>query len=152
MPLVGNIRDFGLSDFLYLVDRGYKTGCLYLNRPSEKAILFFDKGKLIYASRTEGERMADLLVRLGIVNQQQIAQVQHSTNDSKMLTQALTDENIISQDELQRALQTHVEEEVYGLFGWPDGEFRFEHGQKPEPDGPIMPSVVPVEHPRLSSS
>jgi len=146
MPLVGNIRDFGLSDFLYLVDRGYKTGCLYLSRPSEKAILFFDKGKLIYASRTEGERMGDLLLRLGIVNQQQITQVQHSVNDSKMLTQALIDTNIISQDELQRVLQTHVEEEVYGLFGWPDGEFRFEHGQKPEPDGPMMPSVVPVEH------
>lgn len=33
MALVGNIRDFGLSDFLYLVDRGYKTGCLHFKSP-----------------------------------------------------------------------------------------------------------------------
>ena len=51
MALVGNIRDFGLSDFLYLVDRGYKTGGLYLTREHETALLFFEKGKLVLASR-----------------------------------------------------------------------------------------------------
>ncbi|MFN8566553.1 MAG: hypothetical protein U0Z44_03305 [Kouleothrix sp.] len=38
MALVGNIRDFSLSDFLYLVDRGYKTGCLHLSRLDENGI------------------------------------------------------------------------------------------------------------------
>jgi len=56
------------------------------------------------------------------------------------------EDNFIPGDELQSLLQTHVEEQVYTLFGWPDGEFRFEHGQKPASDAPIMPAPVPVEH------
>lgn len=146
MALVGNIRDFGLSDFLYLVDRGYKTGCLHLNRENDAAILFFDKGKLIYATRkAQGESLGDLLVRLGKITPTQLSEVQKSKNGAP-LSQALVDTHFMSRDELQKVLQTHIEEEVYGLFGWPEGDFRFEQGQKPESDAPIMPSPVPVEN------
>ena len=49
MAIVGNIRDFSLSDFLYLVDRVYKTGCLHLSRVDDKASLYVTSGKLITA-------------------------------------------------------------------------------------------------------
>ncbi len=151
MALVGNIRDFGLSDFLYLVDRGYKTGCLHLNRDNETAILYFEKGKLISAWRSQGqpEEMGDLLIRLGTITPQQLDQARHAQqhNDGMTLTQVLMQNQIVSQEQLQSALQTHVEENVvYGLFGWPDGEFLFEHGQKPEHDAPVMPVPVSVEN------
>ncbi len=148
MALVGNIQDFGLSDFLYLVDRGYKTGGLHLQRGNQAAILYFEKGKLIYGSQTQNEKMLDLLTRLGKLNAQhreQITRAQQNSNDTT-LTQIIINEHILSSDELQTILQTHVEEQVYTLFGWPDGEFRFEHGQKPANDAPIMPTPVPVEH------
>src|SRR5215216_2356937 len=72
MALVGNLRDFGLSDFLYLVDRGYKTGMLVLQRPGDEARLFFQNGKLVYAMQnvTE-ERLGDLLLRAGKITQEQ---------------------------------------------------------------------------------
>lgn len=149
MALVGNIRDFGLSDFLYLVDRGYKTGCLHLSRGNEKAILFFDKGKLIYASRHQGEQLGDLLVRQGKLTSQQLEQArrsQQSGNNGVPLTQVLINEHFLSREDLQQTLQAHTEESVYGLFGWPDGEFRFEQGQKPDPNEPIMPNPLPVEN------
>ena len=41
MALVGNLRDFGLSEFLYLVDRGAKTGRLTLQKPGDRAELYF---------------------------------------------------------------------------------------------------------------
>ena len=53
MALVGNLRDFGLSDFLYLVDRGYKTGRLVLKRPGDEAFLYFQNGKLVYATHNQ---------------------------------------------------------------------------------------------------
>lgn len=150
MALVGNIRDFGLSDFLYLVDRGYKTGCLHLNRDGESATLYFEKGKLISAWRDQEkpETMGDLLVRLGSISSQQFEQArQIQQQDGVPITEVLTRENIISPEKLQSALQTHVEENVvYGLFGWPEGEFLFEHGQKPEQDAPVMPVPVSVEN------
>ena len=146
MALVGNIRDFGLSDFLYLVDRGYKTGCLHLNRDGEAAILFFEKGKLVYATRSaQSERLSDLLVKLGKATPAQVQEVQRVANGIPF-GQAVVETTLISRDELQKTLQTHIEEAVYGLFGWPEGEFRFEQGQKPEADAPIMPMPVPVEN------
>ncbi|NJP05646.1 MAG: DUF4388 domain-containing protein [Chloroflexaceae bacterium] len=149
MPLVGNIRDFGLSDFLYLVDRGYKTGALHLNHEHETAVLYFDKGKLIYGSRTQGERVGELLMRLGKITSQQVEQATQAwkpNGEETTLAQVLVREAILSQEDLQRTLQAHVEEQVYTLFAWAEGEFRFEHGQKPETDAPIMPMPVPVEH------
>jgi hypothetical protein len=146
MALVGNIRDFGLSDFLYLVDRGYKTGGLHLNHDAEQALLFFDKGKLVMAARSDDDQRAELLVRLGLLNADQLADARGRLSNSASLTQLLVDDQIIARDQLQSALQLHVEEAVYGLFGWPEGEFRFEQGQKPEPDAPTMPTPVPVEN------
>ncbi|NJK81733.1 MAG: DUF4388 domain-containing protein [Chloroflexaceae bacterium] len=148
MALVGNIQDFGLSDFLYLVDRGYKTGCLHLNRANETAVLFFDKGKLTYAAPRPNEKMGDVLVQLGAITNEQLTtarDTQHS-NGATSVAQVLIDQNILSSSQLQSVLQTHVEEYVYSLFGWTEGEFLFEHGQKPDADAPVMPVPIPVEN------
>jgi len=149
MALVGNIRDFGLSDFLYLVDRGYKTGCLHLDRADDSASLYFDKGKLVTADRKNNRApVIDLLQHKGKLTPQQAQQViqTHNGDGSTSLVQLLMQLEYVSRDDLQRILQQHIEESVYGLFGWPDGEFRFEQGQRPEPDAPIMPIPLPVEH------
>ena len=149
MALVGNIRDFGLSDFLYLVDRGYKTGGLYLTHEQEMALLFFEKGKLVLASRKPEDQDADLLVRLGLMNQAQLdtaRQALSATSNGATLTQVIIDQQIVERDLLQNGLMTHTEESVYGLFAWPEGEFRFEQNQRPPADSPTMPTPVSVEN------
>lgn len=147
MALVGNIRDFGLSDFLYLVDRGYKTGCLHLTRGDEYASLYFDKGKLTTAARDSARlRVTDVLVRKGKLSAEQAQEAIGSIHNGTVLSQLLLDRNLIGRDDLQRVLQQHIEESVYGLFGWPDGEFRFEQNQRPSNDAPIMPMPISVEN------
>jgi hypothetical protein len=147
MALVGNIRDFGLSDFLYLVDRGYKTGCLHLSRGDASASLYFDKGKLITAAQRNGAaRVTDLLVRKGKLTEQQAQHAKQVLNGGGSLSQTLLDLNYISRDDMQRTLQHYIEESVYGLFSWPDGEFRFEPGQRPAADDPIVPTPLSVEN------
>lgn len=149
MALVGNIRDFGLSDFLYLVDRGYKTGCLHLDRLDDSASLYFEKGKLITAVRKENsEPVAELLVTMGKLTAQQAQQAMlaQRSDGGANLSNTIIQLNYISRDDLQRTLQQHIEESVYGLFGWPDGDFRFEQNQRPALDAPIMPQPLPVEH------
>jgi len=150
MALVGNIQDFGLSDFLYLVDRGYKTGCLHLNRENEMAILFFEKGKLTYAALCHDEKLTDFLVQAEKLTPEQagaLTQAYERSGRNLPMTQVLLKEDLLPQEELQRTLQTHVEEEVvYSLFGWPEGAFRFEHGQKPEFESPILPTPLSIEN------
>src|SRR5262249_54013211 len=123
------------------------TGCLHLNRANDAAILFFEKGKLVYAARDHhSEQLGDLLVRLGKLTPNQLQQARSASDNGASVAQALMSANLLSRDELQKVLQAHIEESVYTLFGWPDGEFRFEQGQKPDPEAPIMPTPVPVEH------
>ncbi len=148
MALVGNIRDFGLSDFLYLVDRGYKTGCLHLDRPNDMAALFFERGKLVSAYRNRAETVTDLLVSRGKLSADQATHVLETfrADGSLSVSAALIDRQIIARDDLQGMLQTHIEESIYTLFGWPEGDFRFEQNQRPEPEYLIMPTPLPVEH------
>lgn len=149
MALVGNIRDFGLSDFLYLVDRGYKTGCLHLTHADDMASLYFDRGKLIAAARSNGQaKIADLLVRKGKLTQQQadeaIAARPQSTDSN--LSTVIVEMQLLPANELQNTLQQHIEDSVYSLFGWAEGEFRFEQNQRPEWDAPILLAPLQVEN------
>jgi hypothetical protein len=151
MPLVGNLRDFALHDFLYLVDRGYKTGSLMLNRPStdDAAHLYFDKGKLLSVVRPQRrERLGELLIRLGKITPQQLAQALQTQqmNNAKPLGQILVDQGVIGQRELQMCIQQQIEETVYELFAWRDGEFKFQAGQKPAPDDVQSLVPLPVEN------
>ena len=149
MALVGNIRDFGLSDFLYLVDRGYKTGCLHLTRGNDTASLFFEQGKLVTASR--GNKLqpgTDLLVGKGKLTETQAQEAMQAqrNNGGANLSHVLIDYRILGTDDIQRVLQQHIEESVYTLFGWPDGDFRFEQNQRPAPEMLVMPTPLAVEH------
>lgn len=147
MALVGNLRDFGLSDFLYLVDRGYKTGCLHLARGDEVASLYFDKGKLVTAGRNGSHaRVTDVLLQKGKLSPDQAVLAAGIAHNGTPLAQKLVEQNVVSRDDLQRTLQQYIEESVYGLFGWPDGEFRFEQNQRPESDAPIIPMPLSVEN------
>jgi hypothetical protein len=149
MALVGNIRDFGLSDFLYLIDRGYKTGGLHLAYGDESALLFFEKGKLLIATRKPEDLQPELLVRLGILSAGQLAQARAglaARGNGVTLTEVVVDESLAGREQLQSQLQGFAEEAVYGLFGWPEGEFRFEQNQRPGPELPVVPTPISVDH------
>jgi hypothetical protein len=151
MPLVGNLRDFALHDFLYLVDRGYKTGSLQLERPASQdaAHLFFDKGKLIAVIRPHRrERLGEMLIRLNKITPQQLAQALHTQQmgDNRPVGHILVDIGATTPNDLQNCIQQQIEETVYDLFAWRDGEFRFQAGQRPAADDVQSLVPLPVEN------
>ena len=148
MALVGNIRDFGLSDFLYLIDRGDKSGRLQLSHLQEKVLLFFEQGRLLLAVDRPAEQQGDLLVRLGLINALQLEQARQQLRaqpQTTNLTQMIITLGFVSSEQLQRALQQHIEQIVYNLFSWPEGEFHFEQNQRPPPDTPTLPRALTVD-------
>ena len=147
MPLVGNLRDFALHDFLYLVDRGYKTGGLLLDQPvaTDTAQLYFDKGKLLAVIRPHRrERLGELLLRLGKINAAQLnlALQTQQLGGGLPLGQILVEQRAIEQTDLQTCIKQQIEETVYELFAWREGEFRFLNGQRPALDD--VQSLVPL--------
>ena len=146
MALVGNLRDFGLSEFLYLVDRGYKTGRLTLQRPGDRAELYFQNGKLVYATHfNQEERLGDMLVRMGRITQEQCniaLKIQHTQEPNKPLGSILVSRNMVTAEEINKSVRTQIEEITYSLFGWNEGDFRFEPDVAPPPESIIIPLSI----------
>lgn len=146
MALVGNLRDFGLSEFLYLVDRGYKTGRLTLQKPGDRAELYFQNGKLVYATHfNQDERIGDILVRMGRLSREQCAaalRIQHTQEPNKPLGAILVQRGMVTIEEIHKCVRLQIEEITYGLFGWNEGDFRFEPDVSPPPESVIIPLSI----------
>lgn len=150
MALVGNLRDFSLADFLYLVDRGYKTGRLTLKRADDAATLYFEKGKLVYATQySRDERLGEMLVRTSRITVEQRdhgLRLQQGPYAGKPLGAVLVELGYVSEEELKRHVRTQIEETVYRLFTWPDGEFRFDAGVLVAPEDVMITIHLGVEN------
>jgi Domain of unknown function (DUF4388) len=148
MALVGNLRDFGLSEFLYLVDRGHKTGRLKLQKPDDSAELYFKDGKLVYATHyNQPERLGDMLVRTGRISPEQLhaaLKLQHTAEQGKPIGAILISRNMISLEEIQKSVRSQIEEITYSLFAWTEGDFRFEPDVAPPPES--MPIPLSIEN------
>ncbi len=146
MALVGNLRDFGLADFLYLVDRGYKTGMLVLQKPGDNARLYFQNGRLVFAVRQGGdEKLGDMLLRAGKITSEQRDQalrLQQTVSPEKPVGLILVERGYISKEEIVRCVRAQLEETVYALFAWSEGDFRFEQGMMPPPESVTIPLSI----------
>lgn len=146
MALVGNLRDFGLSEFLYLVDRGAKTGRLTLQKPGDRAELYFNSGKLVYATHfNQNERIGDILVRMGRITREQCnnaLQIQHTQQLNKPLGQIMVEHGMVTMSEINRCVRLQIEEITYGLFGWQEGDFRFEPDMAPPNESVTIPLSI----------
>lgn len=149
MPLVGNLRDFALHDFLYLVARGRKTGSLVLRQPEASATLFFDKGKLFSVVRPQShERMGEMFIRTGKITpaQLQMALRMQSAEHTRPIGIILVEQGHITEAELHAFVQMAIQSTVYELFTWRDGEFEFRAGEPPPPDEIQTPVPLLVEN------
>lgn len=146
MALVGNLRDFGLAEFLYLVDRGYKTGRLTLQKPGDRAELYFQNGKLVYATHfNQDERIGDILVRMGRLTREQLnvaLRIQHTQEQNKPLGAILVQRNMVTLEEIHKCVRLQIEEITYSLFSWNEGDFRFEQDMAPPPESVTIPLSI----------
>ncbi len=149
MPLVGNLRDFALHDFLYLVANGNKSGSLWLQSVGDEARLYFDHGKLISVLQPRrAERLGELLLRLDKIS---LAQLHHALETQKanrgtLLGTILVEQGAISEAELQASVEVFIERVVYELITWHDGIFEWHVGHRPSPDQIQTPVPLAVEN------
>jgi tetratricopeptide (TPR) repeat protein len=120
---------------LQLLAMGKKTGCLAVTHRSNFGYIYFDKGKICYASIVNRrDRIGDLLVKAGAVTAGQLdsaikAQVLHR---DKRIGELLVAQGAITQEALHDQIRLQIEESVYFLFTWAQGTFNFEADVRPE--------------------
>jgi tetratricopeptide (TPR) repeat protein len=135
MAIKGSLSEASLPDVLQLLAMGGKTGCLSVTNRRHLGHIFFDGGKICFASVVNRrDRIGDLLVRNGLVTHEAVAAAVDAQrlDPERRVGELLIESGAIEREPLEHFLRLQIEEAVYHLFTWSEGSFFFETGQRPD--------------------
>src|SRR3989442_7630003 len=105
MAIKGSLKEASLPDVLQLLALGQKTGCLSIADRSNFGYIYFDKGRICYASIVNRrDRLRDILVKHQKITSNQLDAAIHppSKERGKKLRQILVRLRVNSQEDLER--------------------------------------------------
>lgn len=144
MAIRGSLSEASLPDVLQLLALGHKTGCLSVADRSNLGYIFFEGGRICFASIVNRrDRLGDLLVKSGKLSRQDLdaAVAQQDKERDRKLGEILIERGTITANDLQGVVRLQVEEAVYFLFTWTQGTFQFDADVRPE--GDVLLSINP---------
>jgi tetratricopeptide (TPR) repeat protein len=145
VAIKGSLREASLPDVLQLLALGQKTGCLSITDRTSFGYVYFDKGRISYASIVNRrDRLGDILVKNGMISQGELdaAVAVQARQRDKRLGQILVERGAITRETLHHHVQIQIEEAVYSLFTWTQGTFSFEADVHPD-EQPIRVCINP---------
>jgi tetratricopeptide (TPR) repeat protein len=135
MAIRGSLKEASLPDVLQLLSMGKKTGCLSVTHRNSFGYIYFDKGRICYASIVNRrDRLGDMLIKLGIITAAQLdagVALQDKRRD-KRLGELLVEQGALTIEQLHYAIEVQIQEAVYFLFTWNQGTFNFEADVVPD--------------------
>src|SRR5210317_97365 len=118
MAIEGALQDVSLADICQLLAMGRKTGCLSLTDRSNFGYVYFEDGRVIFASvLNRPDRLGELLVRNHVVSRSELSraiEIQSSSRESKV-GEILVETGALSEEELKKYVSLQIEEAVYHL-------------------------------------
>jgi len=135
MGFTGNLRTVSLPDIFQLIFSTKKTGMLMITKGQNRKEIYFRGGYTIYATSTEEKDLfGNLLLKMGRISKADLENVLKEKKDGKKIGSALVEMKLFTREEIIDCLRMQIEEIIYGLFGWKDGEFNFIEGKAPPPE------------------
>jgi tetratricopeptide (TPR) repeat protein len=135
MAIKGSLKEASLPDVLQLLSMGKKTGCLSVTHRNNFGYIYFDKGRISYASVVNRrDRLGDMLVKSGAVTRRALEEavsLQDKRRD-KRLGELLMESGAITLQQLYAAIDIQIREAVYYLFTWNQGTFNFDADVTPD--------------------
>ncbi|HOE62879.1 MAG TPA: DUF4388 domain-containing protein [Candidatus Sumerlaeota bacterium] len=130
MELEGTLRAFSLPDILQFLSMGKMTGILSIWRDAYNISLTIKDGRIVNSSVLDRMRkLGEMLVYRGLIKRrdlQEVLRAQMGLDRGKLLGQILVERELISKNTLRDALKLQLQEEIWELFFWQDGQFKFE--------------------------
>lgn len=135
MGLTGNLKTVSFSDVLQLLSTGKKTGALVVANGVRKKEISFREGNIIYASSVNSNEdlLGNLLLKRGKIGKKDLERaITLHKQSGRALGATLVDMELFDKEEVAECLRMQIEEIVYNLFSWNEGEFSFSEGQTPK--------------------
>jgi hypothetical protein len=135
MSFTGNLKTISLPDIFQLIFSTKKTGILVISKGGIKKEIYFRNGFVIYASSTEERDLfGNLLLKMGRISKAELDKVLREKKEGKKIGGTLVEMNLFTREEIMDCLRLQIEETIYSLFGWKDGDFNFIEGKAPPPE------------------
>lgn len=137
MELEGSLRSFPLADVLRFLAMGRMSGTLSLLSDTRTVQFFIRDGNLVgTASSQRLLKLGELLICRGHIQRKDLDDLLSAQTDGRSpdrrIGELLIDRNLIDPDLLNEILELQAREELWEIFSWSDGTFKFEHGQPSE--------------------
>jgi len=137
MALRGNLKDFSLPDVFQLVQLSRKTGVLRIRSASAEGSVWFRDGEVFFAqSNWHRDLLGQRLVSSGRLTpsalEKTLAMRRKEPPGGRRLGQILVDEGYISANVLEAFVQEQIQDTIFDLMRWDEGDFDFE----------VLPEVV----------
>lgn len=135
MSLSGNLKTVSFSDILQLLATGKKSGVLEVNTTSRQKEIAFKNGNIIHASslNTTEDLLGNMLLRRGKLSKTDLDRaISLHKQTGRQLGTTLVDMNLFAKEEIAECLKLQIEEIVYNLFAWKEGNFLFHEGTAPK--------------------
>ena len=130
--LAGDLSEMQPSDLLNFLHQGRRTGVLLTRSDGNERGLVLIDGNVAWACSTSpGERLGELLARMGLVDKERVEQVlrdQAASGVKKRIGQALIDLGMLSAEAVRTGLRHQVVEIFLGLLVARAGSFVFLRG------------------------
>ncbi|TMA26390.1 MAG: response regulator, partial [Deltaproteobacteria bacterium] len=123
----GNLRETEFAEVLSELHRWRATGALLLENPPVKKLVWLKEGAPVFVrSNLLNEALGQLLVRERMINLAECEEGLHRIHDSKrQLGTELIEMGCISPANLAYALALQIQQKLFDVFGWTEGEYRF---------------------------
>ncbi len=135
MAIRGSLKEASLADVLQLLTLGGKSGCLSVADRNQFGYIYFDKGRISYASIVNRrDRLGDLMVKAGKITQAQLESAieRQGHERGKRIGEILVEQGSITREGLEAHMRMQIEEAVFFLFTWSQGSFNFETDVRPD--------------------
>ncbi len=145
MAIKGSLKEASLADVCQLLAMGQKTGCLSVTDRSRFGQIYFDRGRITYATIVNRrDRLGDMLIRDGVLSHEELSRVieRQGTQPDQRLGEMLIETGLLTREQLEHYIRLQAEEAVYSLFTWSRGSFYFEVDQRPD-DAEVLLSINP---------
>lgn len=122
----GNLKSLGLSSVLQVLSAESRTGVLYFTQGQEVRALCFQDGKIVAASGKEGHRLGQILSGKGLITQEQLQEaLQKASEAGKRVGEVLLDLGYVSEGNLKELVRYQIREALFDISLWIEGDFEY---------------------------
>jgi hypothetical protein len=122
----GNLKSVALPTILQILSTDNRTGVLHFEHGQAMRAICLKDGKIVAASGREGRRLGQMLYDRGLISQEQLEEaLEKSKEEKKRLGEVLLDLGYISEDSLKKLIRYQIQEAVLDISLWAEGDFEY---------------------------